>query len=279
MEGVTTMPNIEMKTEEQYTVAILEKETDRLVGYNEKLKYHSSFDAATDELADYVDTIHQAKPRGTKEHFAVFVLPNNDNPIRFEFEVIYEPKPWKKTFQGAPMFNESGTNPYQFSWTIPEDVDTFPTNNFTPDGQRIFLDNFPQTRRFSTYEAINRTFENRIRVRLNRQLGWKEPTGFPADDEDPGWDPIDYVTRMAKTNNSEAVVKQAVEDALDNGRGASRISFKDIINNLTTVCSKEISILRTIYEMENQKAPCSDIVTKAKEMLQAYDLSAARLKE
>ena len=38
-------------------------------------------------------------------------------------------------------------------------------------------------------------------------------------------------------------------------------------------CPREISILRTIYEMENRKAECPDIVVKPRELLQEYDRS------
>jgi len=202
-----------MEKKQTITVAIFEKETDKQVYFNQKQTADSPFDIAPTELTGYLDTIFQSKPHGTKEHFMVFVMIDNDNPFRILFEVAYGPKKWKKIYKGMPRFNEIGTEPYAYSWEVPEDIDVFPTNDFTPDGKRIFLDNFPQARRFSTYKAINDTFENRIRVRINRRLGIHPETGWRSyNSVEPVMEAIDFVTRLAKESNAENVVKWAIEE-------------------------------------------------------------------
>ena len=265
-----------MKDKETITVAIFEKETDKQVCFNQKEAPNSAFDFAITELTGYLDTICQSKHRGTKEHFMVFVLINNDNPFRIDFEVAYGPKEWKKSYKGMPQFDESGTEPYQYSWEVPEDIDRFPTNNFRPDGKRIFLDAFPQARRLSTYEAINATFENRLRVRINRRLGIHPETGWRSyDSVEPDLEPVDYAAQIAKEDNVENVIKWALDEDIRRGGESSTNAIKEIIDLTKTACSREIVILRTIYEMENKKAECSDIVFKARELLQEYDRSSS----
>ena len=170
-----------MEKKQTITVAIFEKETDKQVCFKQKETTNPAFDVAMTELTDYLDTICESKRHGAKEHFMVFLMVNKDNPTRIAFEVAYGPKMRK------------------INWQVPEHIDEFPTNDFTPDGKRIFLDNFPQAPRFSTYEAINSTFENRIRVRINRRLGIHPETGWCSyDSVEPDSEPIDFVTRLAK---------------------------------------------------------------------------------
>lgn len=263
-----------MENKQTITVVILEKETDKQVCFNQKATTIAPFHVATTELTGYLDTIYQSKHHGTKEHFTVFVMTDNDNPFRIIFEVAYGPKKWKKIYKGMPRLNESGAEPYEYSWEIPEDIDVFPTNDFTPQGKRIFLDNFPQARRFSTYEAINETFENRIRVRINRRLGIHPETGWRSyDSVEPDLEPVDYVARLAKEDNVENVIKWALDEDYKRGGQTSGNGMRETIGLIKTACSSEISILRAIYEMENKKAECPDIVAKARELLQEHDRS------
>jgi hypothetical protein len=256
-----------------YQIAIFEKDTDKQVSFCEKTTAESPFYTAGAELEGYLDTICQSKlPGTTKEHFVIYVLTDNDNPFRVDFAVEYGTQKCKGKFQGTPRLNRTGMVPYQINWEPPEEIDTFPTDKFTSDGKRIFLDNFPQTERFGTYKAINDTFENRLRIRVNRRLNWQVQKGECYDDSDmPDLEPIDYVTRLAQQNNLESVVKWAIEDGDKRGELSSPKAIRHTIDVVNTGCSREISILRTIYQMEHKKAECLTIVAKAKAMLQEYD--------
>jgi hypothetical protein len=120
-----------MENKHTITVAIFEKETNKQVCFKQKETTNPPFKIATTELTGYLDAIYQSKHHGTKEHFLVYVMVDNDNPFRINFEVAYKQKQWKKTYKGMPQFNESGSEPYACNWEIPEDIDEFPTNNFT----------------------------------------------------------------------------------------------------------------------------------------------------
>ena len=66
----------------------------------------------------------------------------------------------------------------------------------------------------------------------------------------------------------ENAIKWAIDENYKRAGQSSDNEVRETIGLLKTACSREIFILRTIYEMENEKAECADIVVKARELLQ-----------
>lgn len=184
----------------------------------------------------------------------MYYMVNHDYPVRIDFEVCYEP-----------------THRTRYRWIVPQDIDAFPSVDFSSGSPKLILRDCAQAHRFCSYENINRTFENRIRCRLDRKLGFYVEPKLPGEgDVGQDWETIDFVIRLAKGDNLEQVAR-AMDEANKLGRENSWKEVKETVELLARGCSDEISILRTIYEMQGNQASCADIVTKAKAMLLEYD--------
>lgn len=241
------------------TVSIFEDGTDKQVSFSEETETDPPFFVAVSCLESHVEKICGSKTPGSKVIFGVYCMVNQDYPVRIDFEVCYAP-----------------TNRTSYRWIVPQDIDAFPTVNLTSDGPKVVLRHCAQVQRFSSYQNIITTFENRIRSRLDRKLGRYVEPKLPFDGNvEQVWEPVDFVIRLAKGDNLEQVAR-ALSEANERGGENSWQEVKETVELLSRGCSDEISILRTIYEMEGNQASCTDIVAKAKAMLHDYDQRHAR---
>lgn len=136
-----------------------------------------------------------------------------------------------------------------------------------------------------TYDSINSTFEDRIWTRLDKTLRHNSKTNGSVYEVGLTDELLSLVIELAKESNNDKVNRWWVNKRYEedgpphadlicviNGKPHSLWEADLIfIADCRNIFCAEISILRTIYEMESSQADCAAIVAKATEMLSHYD--------
>ena len=107
------------------TTAIRERNSRRIVDYAEHQNLKSPVENAWDRFDAYFETVKDTAPRGSKMEFYLYLKsPPTCSACRIDVTVIFEEQKWEKTYPGFPIFDESGSCPYQIQSTVPRTLQT-----------------------------------------------------------------------------------------------------------------------------------------------------------
>lgn len=251
------------------TVAICEKDTDKWISYKTHADKSSPFHIAVSDIERCIDTLYKTTTEQTE--FIVYILVDEDNPLRFFYSHNYKLN--KRQMEiGRRTFNETGRYPYA-PWSVPEDIDTFPSDPFTSDSKAITWRTFSQASRFDTYANINKTFENRILARLIRKVRNRTKPVDAIYDNEAAEDMLDFVIQVAKKQDEATEMKwimNRVRHATPECNWTVN-NQKEFLALMKRAYPDEIAILQTIYKMQSEHTDCAAIVTTGMAMLRDYD--------
>ena len=107
------------------TTAIREGKSRRIVDHAEHHNLTSPVENAWDRFNAYFETVKDSAPRGSRMEFYLYLKsPPTCSACRIDVAVIFEGQKWEKTYPGFPIFDESGSCPYQIHHTIPRTLQT-----------------------------------------------------------------------------------------------------------------------------------------------------------
>jgi hypothetical protein len=107
------------------TTAIREGKSRRIVDYAEHQNLKSPVENAWDRFNAYFETVKDSAPRGSKMEFYLYLKsPPTCSASRIDVTVNFEEQKWEKSYPGFPIFDESGSCPYQIDHTTPRTLQT-----------------------------------------------------------------------------------------------------------------------------------------------------------